>query len=81
MAPILLAAILLAGCASLPTEYPRTPSTSLTDTHDSQLDRGSSQSLAEHPGLSAVRLLSRGTHAFLTRLALSEAAKGSLDIQ
>jgi putative cardiolipin synthase len=81
MAPILLATIMLAGCASLPTEYPRTPSTSLTDTHDSKLGRGSSRSLAEHPGLSGVRLLSRGTDAFLTRLALAEAAERSLDIQ
>jgi putative cardiolipin synthase len=78
---LLSAALLLAGCASLPTDYPRTPSTTLLDTQGSRLGKVSSRLLAEHAGLSGVLLLPRGTDAFLARLALAEAAEKSLDIQ
>jgi putative cardiolipin synthase len=81
MLGLLLAMLLQAGCASLPTDYPRSTSTSLTDTSDTRLGHASSRLLAEHPEVSGVLLLSHGTDAFLARLALTEAAEKSLDIQ
>lgn len=81
MLGLLLAVLLQAGCASLPTDYPRSPSTTLADTADTRLGRASSRLLAEHPDASGVLLLDRGTDAFLARLALAETAEKSLDIQ
>lgn len=78
---LLFATLLQAGCASLPTDYPRTPSTALMLTADTRLGLMSSRVLAGHPGVSGVRLFNRGTDAFLARLALAEAAEQSLDIQ
>lgn len=81
MLGLLLALLLQAGCASLPTDYPRSTSTALTDTGDTRLGQTSSRLLAEHPDMSSVLLLNRGTDAFLARLALAEIAQRSLDIQ
>jgi putative cardiolipin synthase len=81
MLGILLAMLLQAGCASLPTDYPRSASTALTDTGDTRLGQASSRLLAEHPEVSGVLLLNRGSDALLARLALTEAAEKSLDIQ
>jgi cardiolipin synthase C len=78
---LLLAVLLQAGCASLPTDYPRSTSTALTDTGDAKLGQASSRLLAGHPDVSGVLLLNRGTDAFLARLALAEVAQRSLDIQ
>jgi putative cardiolipin synthase len=76
-----LGLLLQAGCASLPTDYPRSSSTALTDTGDTRLGQASSRLLAGHPEVSGILLLDRGTDAFLARLALAEAAERSLDIQ
>ncbi len=81
MLGLLLAMLLQAGCASLPTDYPRSTSTALTDTGDTRLGQASGRQLAGHPDVSGVLLLNRGTDAFLARLALAEIAQRSLDIQ
>lgn len=78
---LLLALLLQAGCASLPTDYPRSTSTALMDTGNTRLGQASSRLLAGHPEVSGIHLLSRGTDAFLARLALAEVAERSLDIQ
>jgi len=77
----LLAMLLQAGCASLPTDYPRSISTTLSDTADTRLGQASRRLLDGHPDVSGVHPLNRGTDAFLARLALAEAAGKSLDIQ
>jgi len=77
----ILGLLLQAGCASLPTDYPRSTSSVLTDTADTTLGHASGRALANHPGVSGVRLLNRGTDAFLARLVLADAAEKSLDIQ
>lgn len=81
MLGLMLALLLQGGCASLPADYPRSPSTALTDTGDTRLGHASHRLLAGHPDVSGVHLLNRGTDAFLARLALAEAAETSLDIQ
>lgn len=77
----LLAAILLAGCAALPSDVDRPPSTAVSDTSDTVLGQTSRRLLAGRPEASAVLLFSRGTDAFLARLALAEVAEKSLDVQ
>jgi putative cardiolipin synthase len=79
-----LAALLplaLAACVSLPTDAPRTESHAMTDTAGTALGRTAANSLRGQPAPSAVRLLGRGTDAFVARLALAEVAERSLDLQ
>jgi putative cardiolipin synthase len=78
---MLLACFVLAGCASLPTDYTRIPSMALSDTQGTLLGQRTGRLLAAQPGMSGVLPLQRGTDAFLARLALAEAAEKSLDIQ
>lgn len=73
--------LLLVGCASLPTDYPRVESHALTDTAATRLGRSVAGELTRHPGQSGVHLLSHGTDAFLARLVLAEVAERSLDVQ
>lgn len=78
---LLVAAICMTACASLPTDIPREASHALADTNGTRLGRMTSEEAAAHPGLSGAHLLSRGQDAFLARLALAEAAERSLDVQ
>jgi cardiolipin synthase C len=78
---VLLTALLQAGCASLPTDVERPPSTALSDTADAQLGQTSRHLLAGRSDVSAVLLFERGTDAFLARLGLAELAEKSLDVQ
>jgi putative cardiolipin synthase len=73
--------MLLAGCASLPTDYPRSPSTALTDTGHTRLGQVSTRLLAAQAEASGILVLNRGTDAFQARLALADEAEKSLDIQ
>jgi cardiolipin synthase C len=71
----------LIGCASLPTDYPRTASHALTDTAGTALGRTAARFRAEQQGASGMRLLNLGLDAFVARLALAEVAERSLDVQ
>lgn len=77
----LLTLLFQAGCTSLPTDYPRTVSTVLTDTADTRLGQASKHTLDGRTGVSAFQMLNRGTDAFLARLVLADAAEKSLDVQ
>ena len=79
--PVLLIALLQAGCASLPTDVERPPSTALTDTAETRLGQASRHVLAGRSDVSAVLLFGEGTDAFLARLGLAELAEKSLDVQ
>jgi putative cardiolipin synthase len=76
-----LALASLAGCATLPTDYPRTKSHSLTDTADTRLGRALAPLTAAHPGQSGLHPLASGLDAFVARLVLADAAEKSLDVQ
>ena len=77
----LAVALLLAGCTTLPRDYPRTVSTALADTQQTRLGRWAAPLLAGHPGLSGVHPLRTGMDAFLARMALADLAERSLDMQ
>ena len=72
---------LLVGCASLPREVTRIPSTALRDTADTRLGRGLAGALAANPGRTGVHLLRDGRDAFAARILLARAAERSLDVQ
>jgi putative cardiolipin synthase len=74
--------LVLTGRAAGPrSDYPRTPSTALEDFESTRLGRFFGAAADKHPGLSGFNLLSEGREAFITRLALADAAEQSLDMQ
>ena len=80
---VLIAPLLLAGCASLPKARTITPSFALgaDATGETTLARAAARALAGLQGPSGVHLMARGPDAFLARLALVAAAERSLDAQ
>jgi cardiolipin synthase C len=73
--------VFLAGCASLPKDYPREPSRAWDRPQETQLGRSLEADLGQHPGLSGFSLLGSGMDAFVARMALAEAAERTLDLQ
>ncbi len=71
----------LSGCASLPLNYPRTPSTALPQPEETRLWRTVQQQIDGHPGDSGFYLLPSGIDAFVARILLIEAAERTLDLQ
>jgi len=78
---VLLGALLLASCASLPTDYPRPASAALQDYKSTTLGSYLATKEAEHPGESGYALLRYGRPAFTTRVAFTELAQKTLDLQ
>ncbi len=76
-----LAVLLVAGCASLPSEVPRTPSTALANTADTSLGKEVRADVAAHPGLSGILPLQVAEDAFAARILLARHAERSLDLQ
>ena len=77
----LAGAVLLAGCAGLPSLAGRTPSAALTDTGATRLGLAVAPLAAAHPGVSGVYALADGRDAFSARALLAKAAERSLDVQ
>lgn len=77
----LLALLLLAGCASVPKDYPRTPSTAFAEYRDTSVGRLFEQAAAQHPGKSGFDIIRHGREAFTARIAMTELAEQSLDVQ
>ncbi len=73
-------ALLAAGCASLPHDPPRTPSTAIAASVETELGRIAAASAGD-PALSGFRLMSWSEQSFETRLALAARAQRSLDVQ
>jgi putative cardiolipin synthase len=80
-ATLLLAALLPAGCASLPRLDTRTPSTALTDTSDTALGRYVQTESKAHPDKSGIYPLSNPEESFAARVLLARQAQRSLDVQ
>lgn len=73
--------LIIAGCAKVPTDYPRTVSQAFRDTADTGLGRALGPLIEAHPGSSGIHPLTRGQDAFLARIVLTEMADRSLDVQ
>jgi putative cardiolipin synthase len=80
---LMLALVLavLAGCASLPTDYPRSSSTAMQDHESTPIGRRVAEIAAQHPGNSAFQIIRYGRPAFTARVALADLAQRTLDVQ
>jgi cardiolipin synthase C len=76
-----LAGLLFTGCASVPEDYPRTTSTAYQDYLDTSLGQLFEEVAVQHPGESGFAMIRYGRRAFTTRVALTELAEQSLDLQ
>ena len=76
-----LVGLLLAGCATLPTNIERAESHTMSDTDNTRLAQASRSKLQGHAGESAFLPLPSGVDALLARIVLAEAAERSLDVQ
>src|SRR6185436_8313935 len=70
----------LAGCASLPTDYPRSSSTAMQDHESTPIGRRVAEIAAQHPGNSAFQIIRYGRPAFTARVALADLAQRTLDV-
>jgi len=73
--------VALAGCAGLPPNVERQPSSALTDTADTPLARSLAASVAAHPGQTGVYALASGREAFAARIAMARVAARCIDAQ
>jgi cardiolipin synthase C len=76
-----LAEVLTGRTTDTRPDHPRTLSTAFDDPASTRLGRFFGPAAEKHPGLSGFRLLSQGREAFIARLALSDLAERSLDMQ
>jgi putative cardiolipin synthase len=78
---LLLTGLLLAGCVSVPKDYPRTQSTALKDNTSTSIGRNVAKAAARHPGESGFAIIRYGRQAFTNRIAMSQLAEKTLDLQ
>ena len=73
--------LVLAGCASVDFDYPKTESTAIRDTQNTSLAGDIHASVAFEPGESGFYLLTDGIEALATRLLMAKSAEKSIDAQ
>jgi putative cardiolipin synthase len=72
---------MLAGCATVSLEQPKSYSTAITDTDDTVLGQYAANKAAQHDNQSGFYPLIQGMDALGTRLRLAEKAEKSIDLQ
>lgn len=79
---VLVAAVLLGGCATLPAPVPVAPTHAITDVAQTRLAQlAAAAAPAGQPALSGFRLLPEAAFAFDARISLARRAQKSLDVQ
>ncbi|MEN8179856.1 MAG: phospholipase D family protein, partial [Pseudomonadota bacterium] len=78
---LILIALLIPACASLPTAFHREPSVAYASGMDTSLGRMFETQISEHPGESGVQVLDTGREALQLRLALLGMAERAIDLQ
>jgi putative cardiolipin synthase len=79
---LVLSILLLAsGCSSAPENPSRTVSTAFPGYLDTSVGQLFEEAAAQHPGESGFAIIRRGRQAFTARIALTELAEQSLDVQ
>lgn len=78
---LLAGAALLGGCATLRSDYVRTPSSGVPPVFDTSSGRYVQSELERHPGKSGFRLLVSSTDALMSRVWLIDHASHSIDLQ
>jgi len=78
---ISLILLVIAGCATVPTNLPKRESKAMTDTSQTKLAGASAQWRAGNPTLNGFYPLTQGMDAFGARLLLMDHAEKSIDVQ
>jgi putative cardiolipin synthase len=78
---LLLTGLLLAGCASVPKDYPRTESAAFEDHERTEIGSYFAKAAARHPAKSGFTIIRNPRPAFTARVALTELAEKTLDLQ
>lgn len=80
---VLLIAVLLGGCASLPpgSDFPKMASSALTHPEETRLGRQFADAARQHKGNSGFRIIPVGADGFLIRMQMINAAERTLDVQ
>ena len=65
---VLMVGLFLAGCASVPQDYPRSPSTAFADYLDTRAGTQVEEVAARHPGKSGFTMIGHGRQAFTLRV-------------
>jgi cardiolipin synthase C len=81
MLALLGALALLSGCATLRSDYVKSPSSALPPQFDTAMARYVQAQLDQHPGKSGFRLLESSTDALMSRVWLIDHAHHSIDLQ
>ena len=81
LAFLFLLPALLAGCAGLPLDYPRTASSALLLPEKTDMGKRIQSVAAKHPGKSGFYLLPTGEDAFLARVLTIDQTERTLDLQ
>ena len=72
---------LIIGCASLPKDYPRTPSKAFQDHADTVIGKQMDELAAAHPDESGFAIVRYPRPAFTSRIMFTDLAEKSLDMQ
>ena len=78
---ILLASLLLVGCANVPKGYPRIHSTAFQGHDSTTIGKYFAKAAGRHPGKSGFAIIRQPRPAFTSRVALTELAEKTLDLQ
>ncbi|MBI2801071.1 MAG: phospholipase D family protein [Gammaproteobacteria bacterium] len=80
---LVLAAIVLGGCAGLPpgAEFPKVASVALAHPEETRYGRQFARAARAHGGYSGFRLITVGVEGFLARVQMIDAAERTLDLQ
>ncbi len=81
LAVAIVLGLMASGCATLPKNVERTPSTAVTNTGDTRLGKAAARAAEGHPGLSGIHALANARDAFAARIVLAQTAERSLDLQ
>jgi putative cardiolipin synthase len=73
--------LILTGCASVPKDYPRESSEAFRDPQQTAIGSHIARASEEHEDQSGFALLRHGRQAFTARIALTELAEKTLDVQ
>ncbi|HEY6599316.1 MAG TPA: phospholipase D family protein [Pseudomonadales bacterium] len=76
-----LGAILLNGCATVPKDYTSTPSFTFQDHASTTVGAFLEKAAAHHPDQSGFAIFPDGRRAFTSRIAMTELAEKTLDLQ
>ena len=71
----------MTACSSLRADFVKTPSSAVPPVVDTPVTRYIAAELIRHPQQSGFRLLTRSTNALMSRIALADHARHSIDLQ